>query len=173
MSAQFPRLATAIYLRLLAAATVAAALALPAAIHAQTPIFRASTRVVSLFATVFDAKGRLVPDLVQRISRSTTTTSCSRLTLFDNKIQPITVVVMLDTSLSMTGSMKQLQDAAEQFVLRLLPDDKAKVGAFNDKIEVSDEFTATTGSARIGSEGSWTSATRPVCGMRSAPRSTS
>ena len=37
----------------------------------------------------------------------------------------------------MTGIIKLLQEAAEQFVIRLLPDDKAKVGAFNDKIEVS------------------------------------
>ena len=37
-----------------------------------------------------------------------------------------------------------MKEAAEQFLLRLLPDDKGKVGAFNDKIEVKprpDPFT--------------------------------
>ena len=29
-----------------------------------------------------------------------------------------------------------MKQAAEEFLLRLLPEDKAKVGAFNDKIEV-------------------------------------
>ncbi|MGE3177775.1 MAG: VWA domain-containing protein [Vicinamibacterales bacterium] len=118
----------------------ALAISLPAA-HAQTPTFRSGTRVVSLFATVFDAKGRLAPDLAEDDFEVYDNDKLQPLVLFDNKIQPISVVVMLDTSLSMTGSLKLLQQAAEQFVLRLLPDDKAKIGAFNDKIEVSDEFT--------------------------------
>lgn len=107
----------------------------------QEPVFRAGTRVVSLFATVFDTNGRLVADLQQEDFDVFDNDKLQTLVLFDNKIQPISVVVMLDTSLSMTGSIKLLQQAAEQFVLRLLPDDSAKVGAFNDKIEVSDVFT--------------------------------
>ncbi|MGE3507599.1 MAG: VWA domain-containing protein [Vicinamibacterales bacterium] len=107
----------------------------------QEPVFRAGTRVVSLFATVFDGNGRLVADLRQEDFDVFDNDKLQTLVLFDNKIQPISVVVMLDTSLSMTGSIKLLQQAAEQFVLRLLPDDSAKVGAFNDKIEVSDAFT--------------------------------
>jgi len=31
---------------------------------------------------------------------------------------------------------------AEQFVIRLLPQDRAQVGAFNDKVEFSGSFTA-------------------------------
>ena len=43
---------------------------------------------------------------------------------------------MLDTSGSMTLNMQFVKHAAEQFLIRLLPQDKAKVGAFNDKIQV-------------------------------------
>ena len=43
---------------------------------------------------------------------------------------------MLDTSGSMTLALGRVKEAAEQFLLRLLPEDKGKVGAFNDKIEV-------------------------------------
>src|SRR4029077_19014953 len=60
---------------------------------------------------------------------------------FQNEIQPITVVVMLDTSGSMTASISLLKNAAEQFLLRLLPADKGRVGAFNDKIDLSARFT--------------------------------
>ena len=42
---------------------------------------------------------------------------------------------MLDTSASMTGNLRFLEEAAEQFLIRLLPADKGLVGAFNDKIE--------------------------------------
>ena len=47
---------------------------------------------------------------------------------------------MLDTSASMTGHLKLLNQAAEQFLLRLLPVDRAQVGAFNDKLQLSGEF---------------------------------
>jgi Ca-activated chloride channel family protein len=60
---------------------------------------------------------------------------------FQNEVQPITVVVMLDTSASMTASLDLLRDAAEQFLIRLLPDDRAKVGAFNDRIELTADFS--------------------------------
>src|SRR5262249_16781971 len=64
------------------------------------------------------------------------------LAFFENEIQPITVVVMLDTSASMTGTIPLLRLAAEQFVIRLLPADKGRVGAFNDKIQFSSGFTS-------------------------------
>jgi len=47
---------------------------------------------------------------------------------------------MLDTSGSMTLTLDLLRQAAEQFVLRLLPADTARVGAFNDKIQFNSRF---------------------------------
>ena len=105
------------------------------------PTFRAGTQIVSLFVTVTDAQRRLVPDLEQVDFEILDNDKPQPIVLFENEVRPITVVVMLDTSGSMTGSIGLLRQAAEQFVLRLLPEDKAKVGAFNDKIEVSAHFT--------------------------------
>jgi Ca-activated chloride channel family protein len=42
---------------------------------------------------------------------------------------------MIDTSGSITASLGLVKDGAEQFLLRLLPDDKAQVGEFSDKIK--------------------------------------
>ena len=102
---------------------------------AQQPTFRAGTQVVSLFATVTDAQKRLVPDLVQSDFEVFDNEKSQPLVFFQNEIQPISVVVMLDTSGSMTMTLDLLKAAAEQFVLRLLPADKARIGAFNDKIQ--------------------------------------
>jgi Ca-activated chloride channel family protein len=102
---------------------------------AQQPTFRSDTRTVALYATVIDAQKRLVPDLEQGEFEILDNDKPQSVDLFINEIQPITVVVMLDTSASMTGNLKLLVQAAEQFLIRLLPKDKGMVGAFNDKIE--------------------------------------
>ncbi len=102
---------------------------------AQQPTFRAGTQVVSLFATVTDTQKRLVPDLMQGDFEVFDNEKPQSLVFFQNQVQPISVVVMLDTSGSMTLTLDLLRAAAEQFVLRLLPADKARVGAFNDKIQ--------------------------------------
>ena len=101
----------------------------------QAPTFKAGTQVVSIFATVTDAQKRLVPDLTQGDFQVFDNEKPQPLVYFDNSIRPINVVVMLDTSGSMTLTIDLLKQAAEQFLIRLLPEDRARVGAFNDKIQ--------------------------------------
>ncbi|MGC4083582.1 MAG: hypothetical protein QM736_16085 [Vicinamibacterales bacterium] len=110
-------------------ATIGAAIPM----RAQQPTFRSSTQIVSLFATVTDGQNRLVPDLTRDDFQVFDNDKLQQLIVFESQNQPITVVVMLDTSASMTASIKLLKDSAEQFLVRLLPEDKAAVGAFNDR----------------------------------------
>jgi Ca-activated chloride channel family protein len=107
----------------------------------EQPIFRSSVRTVPIYATVVDGSGRLVPDLQQSDFSIADNAKPTDVSLFSNESQPFTAVVMLDTSASMTANLKLLNQAAEQFLLRLLPVDKAQVGAFNDKIQLSGTFT--------------------------------
>jgi Ca-activated chloride channel family protein len=116
---------------------LALAVAASAAVLAQQPTFKSGTQVVSLFVTVADAQKRLVPDLTQDDFQVLDNDKPQPITYFDNSIHPINVVVMLDTSGSMTLTIDLLKQAAEQFIIRLLPDDKARVGAFNDKIQIN------------------------------------
>ena len=111
------------------------------ALQEQQPVFRASVRTVPVYATVLDANGRLVPDLEQADFSVLDNGKPADIALFSSEPQPFTAVVMLDTSASMTANLKLLNRAAEQFLLRLLPVDRAQVGAFNDKIQMSGEFT--------------------------------
>ena len=97
---------------------------------------RVSTQTVPLYVTVMDTARRLVPDLAEEDFEIYDNGKLQKLTNFDNKATPISVVVMLDTSGSMTLALDLVKQAAEQFLIRLLPEDKGKIGAFNDKIEV-------------------------------------
>jgi len=105
------------------------------------PSFKSGVQIVSLFVTVADNQRRLVPDLMQTDFEVFDNDKAQLISYFDNLVQPITVIAMLDTSGSMTGNISFLKAAAEQFLLRLLPDDRARVGAFNDKIQISSRFT--------------------------------
>ena len=123
------------------AAGLALVCAASVALFAQGAVFKSGTEIVSLFVTVADAQGRLVPDLTKEDFEILDNEKVQPIVYFENVVQPISVVVMLDTSGSMTGSIALLKEAAEQFLLRLLPADQGRVGAFNDKIQISANFT--------------------------------
>jgi Ca-activated chloride channel family protein len=118
------------------AATCAATLA-----AAQQPTFRSAVRTVPVYATAFDSTGRLVPDMDRGDFEVLDDGKPVVITSFTNEPQPFSAVVMLDTSASMTEHLKLLNQAAEQFLIRLLPVDRAQVGAFNDKLQLSGAFS--------------------------------
>jgi len=97
---------------------------------------KVTTQTVPIYATVTDAERRLVADLLQEDFEVYDNGKLQTLTNFTNEITPFTAVVMLDTSGSMTLNLDLVKQAAEEFLIRLLPEDKAKVGAFNDKIQI-------------------------------------
>src|SRR5438105_12799072 len=103
-------------------ASAASAIALAQQPAAQPPAtFKSGTQIVSLFVTVADMQKRLVPDLTKDDFSVFDNDKPQPIVYFDNSIRPINVVVMLDTSGSMTLTIDLLKQAAEQFLIRLLP----------------------------------------------------
>ncbi|HET9263090.1 MAG TPA: VWA domain-containing protein [Vicinamibacterales bacterium] len=100
---------------------------------------RVTTQTVPLYVTVTDKDKRLVAGLVQEDFEVYDNGKLQALTNFYNEPVPITAVIMLDTSASMTLALDDVKVAAEEFMIRMLPGDKAKVGAFNDKLEIHPE----------------------------------
>ena len=107
----------------------------------QQPAFRSGVSIVPVLATVLDKEGRLVPDLEKTDFTILDNGKQQEVTFFQNSVEPFTAVVALDFSFSMNSHLKLLKAAAEQFILRLLPEDKAVVGAFSDKIMFGGNFT--------------------------------
>jgi Ca-activated chloride channel family protein len=125
-----------------AGALVAAAPMEPAPGGQQAGVFRSGAKMVPIYATVTDAQGALVPNLTRDDFEILDNTARQEVVVFENQAQPFTGIVMLDSSGSMTNSLKLVHAGAEQFIIRLLPQDKAQVGAFNDKVEFSGSFTS-------------------------------
>jgi Ca-activated chloride channel family protein len=122
--------------------TSAIVLVTASALLGQQATFRAGTSIVPVLATVLDKEGRLVPDLEQSDFTILDNGKPQEVVFFQNDVQPFSVVVMMDFSFSMNANLKLLKAAAEQFILRLLPADRAQVGAFSDKIMFSGSFTS-------------------------------
>ena len=108
----------------------------------QEQTFKATTQIVSVPSTVLDSQGRLVPNLEQEDFAIFDNGKPQEITFFEDEIRPFTAVVMLDFSASMTANLELLKRASEQFLIRMLPQDKAQVGAFSDKIQFSGRFTS-------------------------------
>jgi VWFA-related protein len=94
--------------------------------------FRSSTELVSIYATVQDRSTRLVPDLTKDDFIVTDNGKAQPITFFSNEVTPFSAVVMLDRSRSMLPLQFVVRDAASEFIRRLLPGDKARVGSFGD-----------------------------------------
>ena len=108
----------------------------------QQPMFRAGVQTVPLYATVIDSTGHLIPDLEEKDFQIFDNGKLQTMTLFKSDVQPVTVMLALDTSGSMTMNLELLKDAAEAFVIRLMPQDKARIINFDDKIVASPTFTS-------------------------------
>ena len=118
----------------------AAALGSAALLAQQAPVYRSATQTVPVYATVTDGT-RLVTDLAREDFEVLDNGRPQPVVLFDNSIQPISIILMLDTSGSMSGNISVLRNAAVQMFTRLLPDDKARVGNFGDRISISPDWT--------------------------------
>ena len=109
---------------------------------AQQPL-RTGARTVAVYATVTDREGRLATDLEREAFEIRDNGRPQPITVFSNDIQPITIVMMLDRSGSMRGNFGLVESAAGEFVRRLRPEDKARIGIFADRIEIQPEgFTS-------------------------------
>lgn len=124
------------------ALTVLATTLLATVALADQQIFRSTVQTVPIYATVLDSSGRLVPDLKQEDFEVFDNNKPAVITSFAAEVQPIAVVVAIDTSGSMTLVLDLVKQAAEAFVLRLLPADRARIVGFDDKMRWSPAFTS-------------------------------
>ena len=119
-------------------------LTLGASIAAQTPAqYRGSTELVSVYATVQERNGRLVPDLRQEDFTVTDNGREQRITFFSNDVSPFSVVVMLDRSGSMISHQEVIRDAASAFVGEMRQADRARIGSIGNRVIIAPpQFTS-------------------------------
>ncbi len=108
--------------------------------------FRTASQTVAIYATVRDSDGRLVGDLTRDDFEVFDNGKRQNLTVFENSVQPISVVMLLDRSASMRMNFRLVEVAAGEFIKALLPSDKARIGSFATRIQLDPRgFTSDRG----------------------------
>jgi Ca-activated chloride channel homolog len=102
---------------------------------AQQPI-RSGARTVAIYATATDEDGRLVGDLTRDDFEVLDNGRPQPLTIFSAETLPISVVLLLDRSLSMQANFRLVEVAAGEFVKRLEPADTARIGSFSTRVQL-------------------------------------
>jgi Ca-activated chloride channel family protein len=108
----------------------------------QQPTFRGRSDAVRVFVTVTDRDGRMVTTLAQDDFEIRDEGKPQPIIQFDNRPQPIRLIVMLDVSGSMQGNLQLLRAASVQLFRRLLPEDLVRVGTFGNDVVISPTFTS-------------------------------
>ena len=130
---------TPVRMHLLVCSVVFALVAVP---RAQQPVFRAETDVVPIYATVTGSGGRAVTNLTADDFVVQVDGSEMPIASFSNEPQPFAGVLLMDYSGSMSRHREAVHDAAEQFIYRLLPADRVRMGGFSNRIVLApDDFT--------------------------------
>jgi Ca-activated chloride channel family protein len=116
----------------------------------QQPTFRSGASTVAVYTTVMDSSGRLVPNLTKEDFEVYDNGKLQPLTLFEAETQPITIAIMLDRSGSMKENFGLVNAGAEEFVRKLLPIDKARIGTFAATIHLDPEDFTSDRNTLIG-----------------------
>ncbi len=129
-------------LALALASTLVGVLAAGGAQRQQDP-FRIQVQVeaVSLGVAVSDKRGRFVSGLTADDFIVREDGVPQQITFFAAEAAPLTILVLLDASLSMRASLDYVKEAAATFVDRLWEGDRAMIGEFNDRVRFGGEFT--------------------------------
>jgi Ca-activated chloride channel family protein len=122
-------------------------------------VVRVSTNLVTVPVSVMDRQGRFIPDLKQEQFHIYEDGIEQPIAYFENAEKPFTVALMLDTSDSTRFKLKDIQDAALEFIEQLRPDDRVIVAAFDRNLAVlaeatSDRRVLTTAIRRVKTGGS-------------------
>jgi Ca-activated chloride channel family protein len=129
--------------RTLPKAGVIVALLAAVTLTAQEKI-RTGTRTVVVYATVTDRAGQMLHDVPREAFEVFDNGRRQPITIFENGNQPITLVMLLDRSASMAGNYTLVEDAAAEFVERMLPQDRARIGSFAARIQIDPpDFTSS------------------------------
>lgn len=105
-------------------------------------VLTVETNLVTIPVSVFDRNGRYLPGLQQADFKIFEDGKEQQIAYFGTSEQPVTVILVLDTSPSTELKIEEIQDAAISFVNQLKPNDKVMVIEFDANLNVLSDLTS-------------------------------
>ena len=114
----------------------------------EAALFRASGRLVEVYATVTDSRGRYVDDLNAKDFSVVEGDHAQAITAFENHTASVSVSLLFDTTGSMQNSLPSLKAAALHLLDELRPDDSVAVYGFTESVAELQPFTTDKTAAK-------------------------
>jgi Ca-activated chloride channel homolog len=97
-------------------------------------VISVSVNLVKIPISVFDGEGNLVPNLRGEDFRIWEDQAPQHIRSFGLDVNPVSVVLLLDTSLSGKTELKKIKEAATEFAEALSPEDRISIIGFDDEV---------------------------------------
>jgi Ca-activated chloride channel homolog len=120
----------------------------PAVQDTNTSYFSVSVNLVKVPISVFDSAGNLVASLKKENFRIWEDQSLQEIRSFGVDTNPVSVVVLLDTSTSEKTELKKIKEAAEGFIGALSQGDRVSIISFDDEVYQMLDWTEDLKKAR-------------------------
>lgn len=109
--------------------------------QAQTPVFRSGASLVALNVTVTDGSKKFVTGLKPGDFSVYEDGVQQQVQFFESNEVPVDLIILLDTSASMSDKMDVVHEAAAGFLKSLRAGDRGAVVAFSDNVDIVQELT--------------------------------
>ncbi len=112
------------------------------------PVFRAEARLVEVYATVLDHKGRFLDGLPRDRFRITDNGQPQSIVAFENTTTPLFCALLLDTTGSMHDSLPTVKNAMSRVIDEFRDDDSMAIYGFSTSLDVLQDFTRDKAAAK-------------------------
>ncbi|CAN5835601.1 hypothetical protein BH18ACI5_BH18ACI5_08280 [soil metagenome] len=119
---------------------------------AQTPVFRSGTSMVALNVSVFDGR-KPVSGLSRDDFEVFEDGVRQQVNFFESRSVPMDLILLLDTSSSMSDKMETVHRAARGFMKMLRPEDRGAVVAFADSVNILQPLSSDARAIEVAIEG--------------------
>ena len=120
----------------------------PARPQQATPLFRAEARLVEVYATVLDRRGKYLDGIPQGAFHIRDNGQPEPIAEFESSASKLSCAILLDTTGSMRDSLPAVKNAISRLIDELRDEDAVAVYGFNTSVDLLQDFTGDKGSAR-------------------------
>src|SRR5215472_6189484 len=125
-----------------------AASSLTASAQESLATIKVNVRLVEVYATVLDHKGKFVDGLRRDDFQILEDGKPQRISIFENNLEALSCAILLDTTGSMREALPRVKNSVTKLIDGLAPQDSIAIYTFDDHLTVRQDFTSDKDAAK-------------------------